>query len=89
LNDYAESIPIGLQRVLNTVSYFDTVHQASRCVKPTLMSLGEKDPAVRPEYAEAVFDALTGEKQLVRYAGGHDWDEGMIENNLAWFRQWL
>jgi cephalosporin-C deacetylase len=89
LSDYAESVPLGHQRMLNTVSYFDTVHQASRCEKPTLVSLGEKDPAVRPEFAQAIFESLPEEKQLVRYPGGHDWDPAMVANNRDWLERHL
>lgn len=84
LIDYADTMPLGLERVLNTVSYFDTVHQAERCPKPTLVSLGEKDAAVRPEYAEAIYNVLPGPKALIRYPGGHDWDPGMVDQNRHW-----
>jgi cephalosporin-C deacetylase len=84
LTDFADSVTLGRPRMMNTVSYFDTVHHAARCAKPTLVSLGEKDPAVRPEYAEAICEALPGDKTLIRYPGGHDWDPAMVGNNLDW-----
>lgn len=85
LTDYMESIPLGRQRVYNTLAYYDTMNQATRCAVPTQVSVGLKDPAVRPETAQAVFDALPGRKALRVYEGGHDWDPLMIDNN----RQWL
>lgn len=89
LSDFADSVPVGRERVLNTVGYFDTAQMASFCEKPTLVSLGEKDPAVKPEYAEAIFEALPGPKRLVRYPGGHDWDPAMVANNEGWLREHL
>ncbi len=84
LIDFADTIPVGMERVLNTLAYFDTMNQATRCKVPTLVSLGEKDPAARPENVEAVYEALACEKKLIRYDWGHDWHPGMIEANRAW-----
>lgn len=89
LSDFADSVPVGRERMLNTVGYFDTAQLAALCAKPTLVSLGEVDPAVRPEYAETIYEALPGEKSLIRYPGGHDWDPAMVENNEAWLREHL
>lgn len=86
LIDFADSIPMGLDRVKYTLSYFDTLNQATRCTVPTHVSLGLKDPACRPESVEGVFEALaTPRKVLRRYDVGHDWFPDMVENN----RQWL
>jgi cephalosporin-C deacetylase len=85
LTDFMDNVPLGHPRVNSTLAYFDTMNQATRCQVPTQVSLGLKDPAVRPESAEATFNALPGNKRLLVYEGGHDWDPGMIENN----RQWL
>jgi len=84
LIDYAESVPVGLQRVLNTVGYFDTAQVATCCKVPCQVSLGLKDPAVKPEYARIIYESLPGAKRLIEYPGGHDWDPGMIDNNLSW-----
>ncbi|MDR3688481.1 MAG: acetylxylan esterase [Fimbriimonas sp.] len=89
LTDFMETIPVGEARVLNTVSYFDTINQATCCVVPTQVSLGLKDPASRPDIVRAVFDALPGKKQLRSYEGGHDWDARMIENNREWLVEHL
>lgn len=86
LSDYAESVPVGLQRVLNTVGYFDVAQVATKCTVPCQVSLGHKDPAVRPEYARIIFESLPGRKNLIEYPGGHDWDEGMLSSNLEWLR---
>jgi cephalosporin-C deacetylase len=85
LMDFMGSVPDGEQRVLRTISYFDTLNQAARCGKPTHVSLGLKDPAVKPIQAEAIFEALPGVKALERYDCGHDWHPDMVENNRRWF----
>jgi len=89
LSDYAESVPVGLQRVLNTVGYFDTAQVATKCPVPCQVSLGLKDPAVKPEYAKIIYDSLPGHKRLIEYPGGHDWDPDMVGNNLEWLAQVL
>jgi cephalosporin-C deacetylase len=87
LIDFMETLPVGEARVLNTVSYFDTINQATRCKKPTQVSLGVKDPAARPEVVEAIFEALAGPKVLRRYECGHEWFSPMIENNQVWLSE--
>lgn len=76
-------------RVMRTLSYFDTLNQATRCAKPTLVSFGRKDPAVKPVQVQAVFGALPGEKRLIEYEGGHDWDRGMVANDRDWLLEHL
>jgi cephalosporin-C deacetylase len=80
-----ETIPLGQERVLNTVAYYDTMNVATKCLVPTQMSMGLKDPSCRPPNLESVFAALPGHKRQIVYPGGHDWDPAMVENN----RQWL
>lgn len=82
--DHMAATGMTTEQLLETIAYFDTVNQATRCLVPTLVTLGEKDPAVRPEQVEAIHRALAGPKELVRYPGGHDWHHEMIETNRAW-----
>lgn len=89
LTDFADSLPLGREQVLHTLSYFDTVNQATRCKVPTLVTLGLKDPAVKPEQVRAVFEALPGRKELAELDWGHDWHPSMVERNLDWMRQCL
>ncbi len=84
LTDFAENVPVGDAIVQNTVSYFDTINHATRCGKPTQVSLGLSDPAVRPDAARAVFQALPGTKIQRTYDWGHDWFPDMIDNNRIW-----
>lgn len=89
LTDFMTSVPVGQARVLNTLSYFDTLNQATRCHVPTHVSLGLKDPACRPATVQAVYDALPGPKHLRVLDWGHDWHPQMVEDNLNWLRQYL
>jgi cephalosporin-C deacetylase len=84
LADFMEALPLGTERVLNTVSYFDTAHQAAYCHVPTHVSLGRQDPACRPDTVQAIFQAIPAEKHLEEYGGGHDWHVEMVENNRNW-----
>jgi len=84
LTDFMDTIPVGEARVRNTISYYDTLNQATRCKVPTQLSLGEKDPASRPETIRAIFDALPETKMLRIYEGGHDWHRPMVDNNRSW-----
>lgn len=84
LTDFATSSGLGMEPVKRTISYFDTAHLATRLTKPVLVSLGEKDPAVKPASVRAVFDALASEdKRLIEYPTGHDWNPAMIEANRS------
>jgi cephalosporin-C deacetylase len=89
LVDFMKDLPIGEARVRNTVSYYDTATQAKFCYCPTLVSLGLKDPASRPENVKAIFEALPGPKTLKIYDWGHDWHPDMIENNRLWLLEIL
>ncbi|MBA3725329.1 MAG: acetylxylan esterase [Armatimonadetes bacterium] len=82
--DFAATIPSGMERVLRSVSYFDTVNQATRLKVPTLVSLGKKDPAVRADTVRAVYEAIPSQKKLIEYDTGHDWNPAMIDADLDW-----
>ena len=89
LVDYAATVPNGQNRVIETLAYFDTMNQATRCAKPTLVSVGLKDPAVKPVQARAIYEALPGPKGLISYYWGHDWHRDMIETNRGWLERYL
>ncbi len=89
LIDAMTTMPVGRERILNTVRYYDTVYQAAYCEVPTLVSLGLKDPASKPDNVRAIYEALPGEKRLEVYDWGHDWHPDMIENNRSWLLEKL
>ncbi len=89
LTDYMGSIPLGQERVMHTISYYDTLNQATFCEKPTLVTLGLKDPAVRPEQVRAIYEALPGEKVIEELDWGHDWHPSMVDRNKDWLDRWL
>lgn len=69
-----------------TLSYFDTINQATFCEKPTRVTLGLKDPSVRPEQVRAVHEVLPGKKELEELDWGHDWHPRMIEGAEEFLR---
>ena len=89
LTDYMPRIPLGEQRVLNTVAYFDTMNQATHCKVPTHVTLGLKDPAARPDNVRAMYKALAGKKELKELNWGHDWHPTMVETNRDWLLEHL
>lgn len=84
LQDWANNSEDRQRQILRTISYFDTLNQGSRCDKPTLVSVGLKDPAVRPVQVESIYEVLPGKKRFVQYDWGHDWHPGMVVNNQNW-----
>jgi cephalosporin-C deacetylase len=84
LVDYMDSIPLGRERVLSSIAYFDTINQASKCTVPTHVSMGLKDPACKPATVQAIYEALPGQKQLEIIDWGHDWHPSMVDNNRNW-----
>jgi cephalosporin-C deacetylase len=90
LTDFMHRIPLGEERVLNTVAYFDTMNQATRCKVPTHVTLGLKDPAARPDNVRAMYRALAADrKELLELDCGHDWHPEMIETNRDWLLKHL
>jgi cephalosporin-C deacetylase len=89
LVEYMDSLPLGREQVGHVMGYFDTVNHATACKVPTLVTLGMKDPAVRPEQVRAVYDALPGERELVEIDFGHDWHPSMVERNREWLLRHL
>lgn len=84
--DVMENEPIGRERVMHTMSYYDTMNFATRVQKPCLVTLGLKDPACRPAAVRAIYEAVASPaKALVEYPGGHDWHLEMVQNNAEWF----
>ena len=82
--DYIDGDDRKREEVMNTMSYFDTVNLATRCEVPTLLTLGERDPAVRPFEVESIFEVLPGQKRMERLDWGHDWHPSMVNRNRDW-----
>ena len=89
LADFMDEIPIGEQRVMNTISYYDTVFQAEYCQVPTHVTVGTKDPSTRVANVQMMVDALPGKKHLETMEWGHDWHPAMVMNTKRWFFQTL
>jgi cephalosporin-C deacetylase len=89
LADFMQEIPIGEERVMNTISYYDTIFQAEYCQVPTHVTVGLKDPSSRVPNVQSMFEALPGKKHLETIDVGHDWHPSMILNTKRWFFQTL
>ena len=87
LSDYIEEIPIGFERVMNTISYYDTIFQAGHCSVPTHITAGTKDPSCRIPNVTAAYEALPGQKHFEILEWGHDWHPSMVMNTKRWFFQ--
>ena len=87
--DFMDEIPIGEARVMNTISYYDTIYQAEYCKVPTHITVGTKDPSCRLPNVQAMYDNLTCKKHLEIMEWGHDWHPSMILNTKRWFFQTL
>ena len=89
LTDFAFESPEAEMRVRKTLSYYDTMNQATQCRVPTRVTLGLKDPAVKPAQARAVYKALPGVKELEELDWGHDWHPRMADGGKQWFDRYL
>lgn len=89
ITDFADTVPLGMERAVNTIAYYDTLNFATRCTTPTRVTYGLKDPAVRTEQVEAIFEALRGEKEIQGWDWGHDWHPDMVDGNRNWLLKQL
>ena len=87
--DYVDNNKLKRENALHTLSYFDTLHMAARCYKPTLLISGLRDPACPPDTVRAIYEALPREKRLVEYNWGHDWHPDMVQDNLNWMERFF
>lgn len=86
LTDVAFASEESEAKVRLTLSYFDTVNQSAFCEKPTRVTLGLKDPSVRPPQVRAVYETLPGIRELEEIDCGHDWHPRMIEGAQEFLR---
>ena len=82
--DYMAESEENRERAMRTMAFFDTVNLATMCEVPTLVTVGLKDPFVKPFEVRSVYEALAGEKRLDKIDGGHDWHPSMVERNRDW-----
>lgn len=87
MTDLAFSSPEMQEKVRETLSYFDTVNQAAFCEVPTRVTLGLKDPSVRPSQVKAVYETLPGHKDIEEIDWGHDWHPRMIAGAEEFLRE--
>lgn len=87
--DYIHNDPLKKEYVFHTMSYYDTAYQARYCKVPTLVALGNQDPACTPPTVEKIYDSLPQEKKLVRYDCGHVWHPQAITDSREWLEKYL
>lgn len=86
--DWASRRALGMEAVLGTLAYFDTLNCATRAKCPIQVSYGTRDPACTPNTVMAIYKALPEPKNLLVYEDhGHDWHPTMPLHNAAWFRR--
>ncbi len=77
-------------RVRATLAYYDTTSLATRLQAPTLVSLGQADPACPPDSVRVLFERIPACKALLEVPGlGHA--RSMLWRRLAvnWMQVWL
>ena len=73
------------EALLSTLQYFDTVNHAPFVRVPVQLSLGLKDPGIRPPVLFSLYDALPRPKRLLIYEElGHDWSPEMRTHLQEW-----
>jgi cephalosporin-C deacetylase len=90
LKDFADTHALGMEQVMGTLAYFDTLNCASRAKCPVQVSYGTLDPACTPNTVIAIAQALPDPKNLIVYEElGHDWTPEMRAINMAWHRRFI
>ncbi|WP_123041736.1 acetylxylan esterase [Cohnella candidum] len=70
--EYVARFPERLERVLETLSYFDLLNLAPRIRVPVLVSVGLKDTVTMPETIYAAYNRITAPKEMHPYPfSGH------------------
>lgn len=86
--DYAEAHPERAAQVYATYRYFDPLSHAPDIRCPTQLTAGGRDPSCKPPTIQAVFDALTCEKDLMLLPQvGHEIVPAMHAMHLPWVQR--
>ncbi|MDP4098371.1 acetylxylan esterase [Paenibacillus sp. P96] len=65
--EFVHRFPEHLDKVLNTLSYFDMLNLGSRITIPVMVSVGLKDTVCMPETVFAAYNRMTTEKHIEVY----------------------
>lgn len=85
LKEIADAAAAGeftMEEMLHTLRYFDLLHFAPKVKCPVFLSLGLKDPAVRPAQVRAVAESLPALSHMIEIEGGHDWHPDMRRSDF-------
>ncbi len=89
-DDYLLRHPQREEQMLNTLLYLDVLNLAERVRCPALVSVGLKDLVCPPSTIYAVYNHLSGSKEMAVYpAHGHAVPEIHMTRRMAWFKQHL
>lgn len=73
LTDYIRRFPDRIDKVYDTISYFDTMNMAEKIKCPVLASVGLKDTTCPAKLYYATYNRITAKKQMEVYPfNGHD-----------------
>ncbi len=88
INRYLEYHPQRTDRLMRTLSYFDTMNFAGLVTCPTMIGVGLSDDIVPPETVCAIANHLTAPHEVLEYPVSHSdsRDEHLWEN---FERRWL
>lgn len=92
VNRYIRKHPEQEERVMRSLSYFDTVNFAPLIKKPTLIGIGRKDVVVPVETVRAIYDRLGGPSVIREFPHSHSSqpDESLWQNfDKEWQRMAL
>ena len=88
ISEYLRRYPEREPAVRETLNYFDGINFAPLIRCPMLLNVGLMDDVCAPETGFALYDALTGPKDILSYEGcGHDagsfWAAPLVQDFLA------
>ena len=87
-DDYLLRHPDREETMWHTLAYFDLLNLAERITCPVLMSVGLRDLVCPPSTIYAVYNHLSGPKELAVYpAHGHTVSEVHATRRLAWINR--
>lgn len=88
--EYACTAP-DREKLIDTLSLFDPVRHAPKVRVPTWLSAGGRDPAVKPDSVQAVYDALGAKIRKFEFfpSAGHVFLREMNAAHSLWIKQYL
>jgi cephalosporin-C deacetylase len=91
IGQYASIYPDQLERILETLSYFDVLHLADRIHNPLLVSVGLKDTVCWPETIFAAYNRIASEHKeiLIDPFVGHHVSGAFNHKGMEFIARWI